>query len=494
MKIPKNPIVSPTTKTTSLYHVMKFAPTLILLSTAVLSADTGLTVYNENFAVVRDDVPLRLEPGTQEAVYSGVTSQLEPESVVLRDPTGEVPLKVVEQSYRGDPVNQQSLLQMNEGETIRFLKVLGDTETIVSGRIVRAPAQSSSGYLEPIIEVDGELLTQLPGQPLFPDLGDDSILQPTLNWKLYSPEKASLAAELSYLTGGLSWKADYNLILPQKGDEVTLAGWVSVSNQSGKTFRDTSVKLIAGDVNKVQQARPVREDMMTARASMAAAPPPQVEERKFDEFHLYQLPSPIDLRDRETKQVEFVRADPVETRRIYVYQGSPVHAYRGSGANESPGFGRNDRPDVAVYREFVNSEDNNLGVPLPGGTVRFYRSDIDGQIEFIGENTIDHTPKDETIRLKLGNAFDLIGERTQTDFFRHRTQDLIRESFAIEIRNRSEEDVVVQIVESLYRAANWKIPQASSDWEKVDSNTIRFPVSVAAESTETITYTVEYTW
>ncbi len=312
---------------------------------------------------------------------------------------------------------------------------------------------------------------------------------------MYSPETASFAAELSYLTGGLSWKADYNLVLPQEGDEVSLTGWVSVSNQSGKTFRDTGVKLIAGDVNKVRKSEPRRDSMMMARSVMeVAAPPPAVEERKFDEFHLYELPGAIDLRDRETKQVEFVRADPVETKRIYVYHGSPVHAFRGRGVNDSPGFGRNDHPDVAVYREFVNADDNGLGVPLPAGTVRFYRSDIDGQIEFIGENTIDHTPKDETIRLKLGNAFDIIGERKQTNFFRHRSQDMIRESFAIEIRNRSEKDVVVQVVESLYRAANWTITESDHEWEKTDSGTIRFPVEVDAGATKTITYTVEYTW
>lgn len=474
---------------------MKTILTLLFTATYTLCASTGLTVYNENFAVVRDEIPLQLEPGVQESVYSGVTSQLEPESVVLRDPAGQVDFRVVEQSYRGDPVNEQRLLQMNEGETIRFLKMVGDKEIIVEGRIVRAPVQSSSGFLEPIIEVDGELMTILPGEPLFPDLGSDSILQPSLSWKLYSPSAASFAAELSYLTRGLSWKADYNLVLPQEGDAVSLTGWVSVENRSGKTFRDTSVKLIAGDVNKVQAARPQMDSMLMARGFAAKAePPPSVEQRKFDEFHLYQLPGTIDLRDRETKQVEFVRADPVMTKKTYVYQGSTFTYFRGRSVNDAPGFGLNDQPNVAIYREFKNSEENNLGIPLPAGTVRFYRSDIDGQIEFIGENTIDHTPKDETIRLKLGNAFDIIGERKQTNFFRHRSQDLMQESFSVEIRNRSEEDIVVKVVEPLYRGGNWKIIEASTEWEKIDANTILFPVAVPAEDTLTLSYTVEYTW
>lgn len=466
---------------------------LLLLSAATVSAQTGLTVYNENFAVVRDAVPLDLSGGTEEVRYSGVTSQLEPESVVLRDPTGGVDLTVVEQSYRGDPVNQQRLLQMFEGETIRFLKTLGDSETVTEGRIIRAPAQSSSGFLEPVIEVDGELITRLPGEPLFPGLGDDSILQPTLTWRIHSPAAAKLSAELSYLTRGLSWKSDYNLVLPEEGDAVSLTGWVSVSNQSGKSFRDTRVKLIAGDVNKLEEARPQAFADMALMAR-SAAPPPQVEERKFDEFHLYQLPGALDLRDQETKQMEFVRADPVETKRIYVYEGAPVRPFSGRGANDNPSFGANANPDVHIYREFVNSEGNGLGVPLPAGTVRFYRTDVDGQIEFIGENRIDHTPKGETVRLYLGNAFDLVGERKQTDFFRHASRDLIRESFTVEIRNRSEERVTVQVLETLYRGVNWKILDASAAYEQDDARTIRFPLEVPAEGAAQVSYTVEYTW
>ncbi|MFP4351912.1 MAG: DUF4139 domain-containing protein [Puniceicoccaceae bacterium] len=468
----------------------------LALALSPLGAGPGLTVYNENFAVVRDEVPLRLDSGTTEVRYSGVTSQLEPESVVLRDPSGEVALRVLEQSYRADPANQERLLQMFEGETIRFLQIIGDAETVVEGRIIRAPGRAASGALEPIIEVDGELRTRLPGQPLFPGLGDDSILQPTLSWKIHAPETAALTGELSYLTRGMSWEADYNFILPEKGDDVAMNAWVSVLNESGKTFRGARIKLIAGDVNKIQEQAKGDPfgDMLMARS--AEAPPP-VEERKFDEFHLYTLPGEIDLRDRETKQLEFARADPIRTTRLYVYEGAVVHGRSGSpggGVNNNPGFGKNSRPDVAVYREFENSEDNNLGIPLPAGTVRFYRTDIDGQLEFVGEDTIDHTPKNETVRLYLGNAFDLVGERTQTDFFRHRTQDMMRESFSIEIRNRSEEAVTVEAVEPLYRAVNWEILESSLPYEKIDARTIRFPVEVPAEKTRTVTYTVEYTW
>lgn len=467
----------------------------IAIATPLL-AQTGLTIYNQNFAVVRDQIEMNLSEGTQEFSYSGVTSQLEPQSVVLRDPTGQVPLRVLEQSYRGDPVNQERLLQMFEGETISFIRQIGDSENLITGTIVRAPSRSSSGYLEPIIEVDGNLQMTLPGQPVFPSLGDGSILQPTLSWRIYSPESASLNADLSYLTRGLSWEADYNLVLPEEGDEVSMTGWVSVQNNSGKYFEDTRIKLIAGNVNKVTRNNKSDQVPLATRSFAAAPPEPEVQQKKFDDFHLYSLPGEIDLRDQETKQLEFVRADPVVTVKNYIYDGASLPTYwrNAGGPQTSSNFGQNSQTKIAIFRSFENSKENNLGVPLPAGTVRFYRADSDGQIEFIGENTIDHTAKDETVKLYLGNAFDLVGERTRTNFYKHPTQDLIRESISIEIRNRSEEDVVVDVVEHLYRWTNWKIISQSTSFDKTDAQTINFPLAVSAGESKSLTYTVEYTW
>ncbi|CAA6693408.1 MULTISPECIES: DUF4139 domain-containing protein [unclassified Lentimonas] len=477
-------------------------PASVLVFASLASAQPAITVYNENFGVVRDTVSLDLKAGLSDVTYSGVTAQLEPESVILRDPSAKVALSVVEQSYRGDPVDQARLLQMFEGQTIRFLKVVDGKEVMESGKIIRAPSvvitkdqygRQQQRTLEPIVEVDGELVTRLPGQPLFPSLGDDSVLKPTLSWKLHSNKDAAVDAQLSYLTNGMSWKADYNLVLPEKGDEVTLTGWVSVENNTGKTFEDAKIKLIAGDVNKVeppQQAR--REKAVFAMAMSDGASAPQVEEKEFDEFHMYSLPLPTTLRDRETKQVEFVRAENVQTKKLYVYQGFKGR-YSG-GRNMNQNYGQNAQPDIAIYREIENNKHNGLSVPLPAGRMRFYRMDDDGQLEFTGENTIDHTAKNETIRVYLGNAFDLVGERTRTDFYTHPSRALIRETFEIEIRNRSEETVTVKVVEPLFRWSNWEIQKPSHDFEKTDSQTIEFPVTVAPDGTETVTYTVEYTW
>lgn len=484
---------------------MKYRPTLLpalFICAITLNAQTAITVYNGNFGVVRDSVPLELKQGITEQSYSGVTSQLEPESVILRDPTGKVALSVVEQSYRGDPVDQARLLQMFEGERIRFLKVLDGTEVIEEGKIIRAPSMaiSTNPYgnqqqkvLEPIIEVDGRMMTRLPGTPLFPGLGDDSILEPTLSWKLHSDQSATLDAQLSYLTYGMSWKSDYNLILPEEGDEVAMTGWVSIENNTGTTFEDASIKLIAGDVNKVQEQPERRRNQVYAMAMSDAPSAPKVEAKKFDEFHMYSLPLATTLRDSETKQVEFVRAEKVATDKLYIYDGSGGIRYHG-GLNINQNYGQNTQPDVAIYREFKNSEENGLGVALPAGKTRFYRMDSDGQLEFTGENTIDHTPKNETIRVYLGNAFDLVGERTRTEFYKHPSRDMMQETFEIEIRNRSEETATVQVVEHLYRWSNWEIIERSADFGKTDAQTIEFPLTLGADQVETIRYTVEYTW
>lgn len=478
-----------------------------LIFATLLNAQPAITVYNGGFGVVRDTVSLELQKGINAVSYSGVTMELEPESVVLRDPTGQVALSVLEQSYRGDPVDQARLLQLFEGKTIGFLKVLDDEEVIVKGKIVRAPANIMAKnpyggryekHLQPIIEVDGALQTRLPGEPLFPNLGDDSVLLPTLSWKLFSDQEATLDAQLSYLTGGMSWKADYNLVMPEKGDVVTFTGWVSITNETGKTFDDAKIKLIAGDVNKVEEARVHKQSLARQEMPFAQAAAPEVEAKKFDEFHMYSLPLASTLFDRETKQVEFVRAEGVKTQKIYIYDGAGLGQHwrmNLSHPNPNPNYGQNERSDIAVYREFKNSQDNGgLGVALPAGKLRFYRMDSDGQLEFTGENTIDHTPQNETVRLYVGNAFDLVGERKRMSFYKHPTQDLMRERFEIQVRNRSEEAVTVQVVEPMFRWVNWKVIEHSHAFEQKDAQRVAFPVTVQPDDVVTVSYTVEYTW
>ena len=286
-----------------------------------LPAGPALTIYNQNFAVVRETVPLDLKAGVNAVNFAGATTQVEPDSVVLRDAGGQVGLRILEQSYRADAASQGLLLSMNEGKVLEFI-VTDDQakEYTVKGRVIRSGYKAGGEAATPIIEVDGKLRFSLPGQPVFPGLGDDAILQPTLSWQLNADQAAKVQAELGYITGGMSWQAAYNLVAPEKGDKVDIVGWVTVNNSTGKRFDDATIKLMAGDVNRVQP-EPVpmpgrRKQEMVMSAMVADA---VVTEKAFDEFHLYSLPRPVTLRDQETKQVEFLRATGVTAPQLYIF-------------------------------------------------------------------------------------------------------------------------------------------------------------------------------
>jgi hypothetical protein len=490
-----------------------------LTSTFTVFGQPALTIYNQNFAVVRDTVPLDLKSGVNDVRYADATAHVEPDSVILRDPAENHSLQILEQNYRNDPVSQELLLSLFEGKTIDFQinnQFNGQPqEKIVQGKIVRSgyvphySAMNRYGYEyqqaqmsyaseagQPIIEVDGKMRFGLPGTPLFPDLGDDTILKPTLDWLVQSEKAGKFDAEISYITGGFTWEADYNLVSPEKGDDVDLIGWVTMDNQSGKTFENAKIKLMAGDVNKIQPRQIYEQAAMSGFGGVSDMAPP-VSEKSFDEFHLYTLERPTTLRDRETKQVEFVRAEGIKSKTIYVYDGADVSRYQGWNYDmirNNREYGTQSNKKVWVMREFVNSESNHLGIALPKGKLRFYRRDADGQMEFIGENEIDHTPRDETIRVTTGNAFDLVGERRQTDFKMDSNNHWADESFEIKLRNHKKEPVEIRVVEHLYRWNNWEIAQKSDTFLKTDAQTIEFLVQVKPDEEKTISYTVHYSW
>ena len=484
-------------------------------------AQPALTIYNQNFAVVRDTVPLDLKSGVNDVRYTEATAHVEPDSVILRDPTGKASLQILEQNYRNDPVSQELLLSLFEGKTIDFQKTdrFGQpSNDIIQGKIIRSgyvphySAMSRYGYEyqqaqmnyaseagQPIIEVDGKMRFGLLGQPLFPDLGDDTILKPTLNWLIQSENPGKLDAEISYITGGFTWEADYNLVSPEKGDDVDLIGWVTMDNQSGKTFENAKIKLMAGDVNKIQPQNLYYAERTMSGFGGAGAMAPPVSEKSFDEFHLYTLERPTTLRDRETKQVEFVRADGIKTRTFFVYDGAKIDANRYGGwgyenIRENREYGTESNKKVWVMREFVNSESNHLGMALPKGKLRFYRRDADGQLEFVGEDEIDHTPRDETIRVNTGNAFDLVGERKQTNYNFDNSRRILDESFEIKLRNHKKEVAEIRVVEHLYRWPTWEITDHSNAFVKTDANTIEFRVQLQPDEEKTITYTTHYSW
>jgi hypothetical protein len=472
----------------------------VLLGSAVATcAQPALTIYNQNFAVVRDTVPLDLKAGANEVRYANTTAQVEPDSVILRDPVGKRSLQILEQNYRNDPVSQPLLLSLFEGKTIEFEKVRMKDNTQVSelipGKIIRSGFVPGGGNEQPIIEVNGKLQFSLPGQPLFPDLGSDTILKPAFNWLLRSDKPGKFDAEVGYVTSGFDWSASYNLVSPEKGDQCDLVGWITMNNNSGKTFENARIKLMAGDVNKIQPRMPM-SGMRMAKAAMAfdmAESAPAVTEKAFDEFHLYSIARPTTLHNRETKQVEFVHAEKMLAPTIYVYDGA--EGYRFYGLNYDRGYGLSSNKKVTVMREFVNAETNQLGLALPAGKLRFYRRDADGQLQFVGENTIDHTPRNETVRVTTGNAFDLVGERKQTNFKVDTSEKWMDETFEIKLRNRKKDATVeFRVVEHLYRWSNWKLTASSDKFEKKDAQTIEFRIPVKPDEEKIITYTVHYSW
>lgn len=492
----------------------KAIPAAILAATLAAPARAGevaLTIYNSDFALVKETRTLTLQQGSNETRFTDVTSLLEPDSVVLRDRRDPEGIRILEQNYEGDPLSEASMLRLSEGRTLQFRNVNPATGAveIVSGRLIRAGYDGGNGGatrrhggqpfgvaqtpMSPIVEVNGKVLFDLPGRPLFDPPGKDAILKPTLLWRLQAAKGGQRDVEVSYLTGGMRWEATYNLVAPETGDAFDLVGWITLENESGAEFKDARVKLMAGDVSKVQPAMAgmMKRDMMVA---MEAAAPP-VTEKAFDEYHLYTLTNPTTLREREVKQVEFCRAAKLPGKRIYVYDGSmlPVYAYQG-GMGQQPDLGAQSNPKVATMIEFRNSKEAGLGIPLPKGTMKMYRADSDGSREFIGENTIDHTPKDETVRLTLGNAFDLRGERRQTDFKVDSSRQTATEAFEIKVRNHKKEAVEVRIVEHLFRWSGWKIAASSIPYEKVDARTIEFKVTIPPDGEKVVTYRVNYSW
>ncbi len=469
------------------------------------SEPPAITIYNANFAVVRELLPLNLAPGLNAIRFGGITAHVEPDSVMLRDPLATRQLQIWEQNYRNDPVTQELLLSLYEGQTITFRTGRGGDLEYVKGKVIRAGyvprmVNYSDPYAQagstPIIEVDGQLQFSLPGQPIFPSLLGDTVLKPSMNWLVQTDKPGKVEAELSYVTGGLSWEADYNLLAPEKGDSIDLVGWVTIQNHSGTIFDNAHIKLLAGDVNKIQSmngvvAGRVLAEMKAADAPMAAP----VTEKSFDEFHLYSLAHPTTLHDQEIKQVEFVSATGVKSNRFYLYDGSRDTRYSFYWqVGNDPEYGTQSNPKVAIMQEFVNSEANHLGIPLPKGRLRFYRRDSDGHLEFTGENTIDHTPKDETIRVYTGNAFDITGERKRTDFHVDGNQRWVDETYQIKVRNHKKEGVSVRVLEHLYRWSNWKLTAESDEHRKLDSRNVEFRVEIPSDGEKVVTYTVHYWW
>ena len=449
----------------------------------------AVTIYNQGTGLVQDRRLFTFAPGLNQLNFTDVASQIDPTSVQfssITDPTGT---RVLEQNYAYDLVDSFALLSRYVDQRI---EVRANDGTEYAGVLL-----SGSGGDIILRGDDGQVIV-LPYATIedlrFPELPGGLITRPTLRWLLDSAAGGEQQVELTYLTGGLNWAADYTILLAADNSDLNLNGWVTLNNTSGTAFEDALVKLIAGDVNRLPDPQMRAEAGMMMYDSVAmAAPTQQVQERSFSEYHLYEIQRPVTVGNNETKQVEFVTSADVPANTFYVYNGSgPFYGYGGPIYDQY--YGQMGITNVQNYLEFSTAEDGGVGAALPAGRIRVYQEDIDGSALLIGENQIDHTPEGEDVQIFLGNAFDLVGERTQTNF-NMIANNVIEETFEIRLRNwKDDQTVEIRVPETLYRWSNWEIVNSSDPFTKTDSNSIEFRVPVEPGQERVITYTVRYTF
>ncbi len=442
----------------------------------------ALTVYNQNVALVRDRRTITLRSGTNEVRFSDVAAQIDPTSVLFRSLTDPEGTTVLEQNFEYDLVGSQKLLEKYVDEEVALVTEDG-TEyagTLLAGRddiIIRDRAGN-------IVVVRRDQVREF----TFPRLPEGLITRPTLVWLLNARRAGTQNVEVTYLTNGVTWQADYVMQLNADDTAADLNGWITLDNRSGATYKEAKLKLVAGDVNVVAE----KVVAVAEERAVMPTPSPGVEERALFEYRLYDVQRPVTVRDQQTKQIEFTSAADIPVEKIFVYDGASGLRFYGTPITE-PNYGVFSAPDVNIYLQFENTAEAGLGIPLPAGRVRVYKADVDGSLQFIGENRIDHTPKDELVRLRLGNAFDIVGERRQTDF-RRLGKDVIEESYEIRVRNHKDEAVEVRVVEHLFRWSEWEIVRESARHTKLDAGTVEWRLEVPANGEAVVTYTVRYTF
>jgi len=471
-------------------------PLTFALAAAVLAAPEkqeegiALTIYNQNFGVVREKRNVDVKEKTGTIRFIDVASQIDGTSVQFKSLT-DPNATVLEQNYEYDLVSADKLLEKYVDKQIAVLTKDGSR---YSGSLLSFDANQlvirQEGEKAEIVMVQrGDNVKDIQ----FGALPEGLITKPTLVWKLATEKVGQQLVEVAYQTAGINWQADYNATLNPNDTKLDLGGWVTINNQSGATYKEAKLKLIAGDVRRVQPPQAFAMSGIRNRAMVAGEG--GFEEKAFFEYHLYTLGRPATVAQNQTKQIELLKAADVPVKKIFLYDGAPQYRFYG-GLNEDAGYGSEaGNKKVNVVVEVKNSKENNLGMALPKGKMRLYKRDeADGSLEFIGEDEIDHTPKDETVKLHIGDAFDIVGERKRTDYKIDAGRHVITESFEIRVRNHKTEAVEVLVKETLYRWNNWEIVESNQKWTKYDSNTIHFPVKVDKDGEQVITYTVRYTW
>jgi len=441
----------------------------LVVSEAEARRELDVTVYNQNLALVHEVRSLELPAGDLQIEFRDVPAQIEPRSLLV-EVAGGAGLRVLEQNYEFDLMSKEKILEKYVGKELSWIQEDGER---VSGRLLGM----TSG---PVYEVDGEIVFEVPGRIALPTLPENLRARPTLVWRATTHRQGDADLDVSYLTRGLSWSADYVLQLDAAGTTADLRAWVSLDNRSGASFASARLLLVAGEIHQAPPSGPQMVRMaMAAEAKYAA----DVTEESLYDYHLYTLAGRSDLKDSQIKQISLFEAAGLGIERRYRLE-SPMAIFRGGGEKTA-------QEKVNVYYAFDNREDNNLGLPLPAGVFRVYGQAGSGSRQLLGEDRINHTPKDEEVELQVGVAFDLTAKRVRSDY--RRIGDRVHEStFEITLRNHKDEDVVVEVRE--FVGGDWRVLNESHPHQKLSSTQIRFEVPVPADGQTVLNYTVQVTY
>ena len=480
-------------------------------------SDTALTIYSSaqsgaispdqyrnggqgqnipGYALIRQERNVTLDKGRTLIRFTDVAAQIDPTTVSFTSLTDPEGTRVIEQNYQFDLVSTEKLLEKYIDNEVTVEQQRGDKTETITGVLTSTAGnlilKSNDGSVRIVNGYAGVKLPKLPG---------GLITKPTLVWDVATQKPGAHRTRVAYQTGGITWWADYNFTYSEGKDanscKLDASAWVSILNQSGGSYSNAKLKLIAGDVQRAQPVASPQVMMKRGRAEMAMADAaPAFEEKAFFEYHLYTLGFPTTLPDNSTKQIElFPAARGVNCEKTLLYYGQANLFYGYGSPMLDRNFGIESNKKVDVYLSFKNSKENNMGMPLPAGRIRVSKLDAaDNSLEFVGEDRIDHTPKNEKVRIKLGSAFDVVGERRQVDFRVDTNAKWMEEDIEIKLRNQKDEAVTVIAKENLYRWSNWRILKGSQPHEKQDANTVHFPVKIAKGGEAVVRYTVRYTW
>jgi hypothetical protein len=453
----------------------------------------ALTVYNSNFALVKDVRTIDLKQGVTTVEVQDVAAQIDATSVLFKSLTNPNSVTILEQNYQYDLISPDNILNKSTGERVTFTNFdeTGQAHTY-TGTILAPP--SNGGLV--IKTDDGEIVLRPQGQVSLLKMPVGLHPKPTLSWMIDSDRAGRQDAEISYITNGISWSADYVALVNSDDSALDLAGWVTMNNQSGATYDNAKLTLMAGDVRRISPGYGLAMDRSEVAGAMAYDGKPQFQEKSFFEYHMYSMERPTTIRDKETKQLSLLNASAVPVSKEMIYDGRSEWWnswwYPGrTDYNPGGGYDTSNYHKVNVILQVMNSEKNHMGMPLPKGRIRVYKLDDTGSQQFIGEDQIDHTPKDEKIRLYIGDAFDVVGDYKRADY-KKIANNVIEESFEVSIRNHKDKPVQVKSIDHVW--SDWSVTVTSHEFTKKDAHTIEFPVTVPANGETKITYTIRTQW